>query len=156
MIEIKHGFATGTGILWINGETTMRPTKFRGKRRHDKTWAYGGIYTEKNIAVIIETFAHFEHVFPETVGQFTGCYDANRKEIYEGDIVQIHFFCERSDGEGIYEAEKTIRGKLEIKPFGLWIECNNDESGYLIHKIPSDDGIKIIGNIHDNPEMVQG
>lgn len=125
----------------------MRPIKFRGKREHDKTWMFGGIYTEHNIAVIIETYAHFETVIPETVGQFTGCYDADGKEIYEGDIVKI----------------KQVKGK-NLDSFGrenIEVVTFDSYSGFSgisrIDRVERGiDEIKIIGNIHDNPELVQG
>lgn len=125
-------------------------------------------------------------VYPETVGQFTGLLDKNGKEIYEGDIIRytdmdsfvvnpdcdpwLHFsrsyaivseeevvfedgvFC-NDEGRPIcylgWESIKDLRECLGI-PDGD--DC--DVNGTIV-----DDsllGIEIIGNIHDNPELLKG
>lgn len=125
----------------------MRPIKFRGKREHDKTWMFGGIYTEHNIVVIIETYAHFETVIPETVGQFTGCYDADGKEIYEGDIVKI----KQVKGENLDSFSSETTEVVSFNPHFGWSGI-----GRIDRITRGIDEIRIIGNIHDNPELVQG
>ena len=77
-------------------------------------------------------------VLPETVGQFTGLTDKNGKKIFEGDIIKIGnktryvFFgvcCYRHTNYGEYAVDLTVK------------DGNNCE---------------IIGNIHDNPELLKG
>ena len=79
-----------------------RKIKFRGKTKGG-TWIYGNYYYRRGVSPVIETqklylihyiieFADFNkvseyEVLPETVSQFTGMYDADNREIYEGDIV---------------------------------------------------------------------
>ena len=61
----------------------MREIKFRGLD-HEGKWHYGNLYKDE-ISAKIEGFP----VNPETVGQFTGKFDCDGFEIYEGDIVMI-------------------------------------------------------------------
>lgn len=65
----------------------MRKIKFRGKLINNEKWAEGNLNVTKQGTTIItpdETvLGRYGRVIPETVGQFTGQYDKNRKEIYE-------------------------------------------------------------------------
>lgn len=133
----------------------MRPIKFRGKA-HGR-WIYGGLVYSDNI----EPAIYFEvgnkvykridwaYVDPATVGQFTGLVDKNGREIYEGDFINY-------DGS-------TWGGVVQWHPNGYFFI--NDSYG---KKYPSCDSYRslgdmldgrplvVIGNIHDNPELMKG
>ena len=77
-------------------------------------------------------------VLPETVGQFTGLTDKNGKKIFEGDIV-------RERGGESYQGYYEIDNVLTVKIPDILV---NFEMSY-------DCEYKIIGNIYDNPELIE-
>jgi uncharacterized phage protein (TIGR01671 family) len=126
----------------------MREFKFRGKCIHSDIWCYGN-YATNGVEAEIQGYDVYREdvidwrevdVEPDTVGQFTGLKDKNGKEIYEGDIY-------KSNKGGINEVS-WISGDgcdfigFDFSPF------------HLIEGVISD--IEIIGNIHDNPELLKG
>ena len=135
---------------------TMREILFRGKRLKDGAWIEG-FYCEfaNNMSGEQEHFIQtvksdgridtLYHVAPTTVGQYTGRTDKNGKRVFEGDIIRLY------------------NGSVGVV---LW--SDNDQA-YLIFQDPvkmvilDDFGnygrpeyYEVIGNIHDNPELLEG
>lgn len=77
-------------------------------------------------------------VYPNTVGQFTGLFDKDEKEIWEHDIVN-------------WDGVKLI---VEFVDGGFCIHENYKDA--TLHDIFFErDEINVIGNIHDNPELLK-
>lgn len=115
----------------------MRKILFRGKRFNDGEWISGFLVDERRIG----NWLLCESVHPDTVGQFTGITDKNGKKIFEHDIVRfsngvfvvVFYDCRMGFGfSGLF-------GRGCVPGFGMtaW------------------EHIEIIGNIHDNPELLE-
>lgn len=132
----------------------MRKILFRGKSTGgiDK-WIEGtgvfsdGINTwisfnEPNCA-IARGLKH-KSVQPETVGQFTGLYDKNGTKIFEGDILREPYHPERDT------VVEWNDGRFRFRHIG------KDHYDYLCFSQDITNYRKIIGTIHDNPELLKG
>lgn len=126
-----------------------REIKFRGLRTNGNGWAHGMLLSHDSIGKVghsLNTYTYTE-VNPETVCQFTGLHDKNRKEIYEGDIVSIDFGIDDPD---ISQVKFTDGGFVVEADFG---DYDMTTIGWAINMA---DGVEVIGNIHENPELMEG
>ena len=126
----------------------MREILFRGKRADNGEWVYGSLITERNL------------IDDETVGQFTGLTDKNGTKIFEGDILRL---CgDGYDWNGIVVFGRTTSDEDNLEDYGYGWQLDKitkDEPVYtkiLLWVEAEADGIdcEIIGNIHDNPELL--
>ena len=135
----------------------MREIKFRGKRLDNGEWIYGdllhiaggcviyyGSQTESELIedrpnLAVELYMdEVAPVDPDTVWQFTGLYDANGKEICEGDILR-----------------EVMSGKLVEVAYKAPEFCFKDNVyGYCFLNHP--EYFEVAGNIHDNPALLGG
>lgn len=156
----------------------MREILFRGKRTDDYEWIEGSLCTTIPSDEDFYTISYFdfegyyieEKVIPETVGQYTGLTDKNGKKIFEGDIIRYSdsgeyemylesLECpEEYDGinfKNMWTINEVVYGiAINYPAFDLnrhdW-EVNGlsnlSESGCYFYEV--------IGNIHDNPELLK-
>ena len=118
-----------------------REILYRGKRVKDGKWVEGLLtkdikghiriqYNPRNFSVVVN---------PETVGQFTGMTDKNGTKIFEGDIIKW------IDSDGNNRIDKVLFSN------GGFHLCN------IYYNIEGYKGnsLEVIGNIHDNPDLLK-
>lgn len=116
----------------------MREIIFRGKDIVNGEWHYGYYVRRFDDCIIYSGVLPNDYVIvkPETVGQYTGLTDKNGKEVFEGDIARVF------DGEYI---NGVVGYSLE---YGAFVIDNTS----LLYCLPD---VKIIGNVYDNPELLE-
>ena len=143
----------------------MREILFRGKRCDNSEWVQGyyiraehhwhnhGIHKDwitLGASANGGWFAlHNKYaVKSETVGQFTGLTDKNGKKVFENDIIVI---CYETDGEEFTETKRVHYNEKKCCWYPMrWEECCEYCGHYTEVK-----SIEVIGNIHDNPELLE-
>ena len=137
----------------------MRTIKFRGKRIDNKEWVYGYLYklplpSGDACMILTQDNNHLDNslepeydlaftlwvdlfvVDPATIGQYTGLHDKNGKKIFEGDVIKC--------GMRLYVCE-FIEGGFEFRDLS--------DSKLILKAIVNTSCI--IGNIHDNLELIE-
>lgn len=128
----------------------MREILFRGKKVSDGEWIYGmtisfGTIKRKSNDLFIENSEEkWCGIKKETFGQFTGLTDKNGVKIFEGDIVK--YFSNLGLCDELYSEVKWGKNSHG------W-SLNTGYGKY--YKLPSKNLIEVIGNIHDNPELLK-
>ena len=116
----------------------MREILFRGKRVDNCEWAYG-YYTVCRVTDdhVIDGKECNHVVIPGTVGQYTGENDKNGRKIFEGDIVRVN----DKYVDAVIFSNGCFCMESQIMMFEFTYQCFDE--------------IEVIGNIHDNPELLK-
>lgn len=140
----------------------MREILFRGKNIYGGQWVEGSLLTfpsgrtkilkKKNrgkAKIFKWNDADLEFdgitVDDKTVGQYTGLTDKNGRKIFEGDIVDCW-------SEGV-----NAQGTVQQRRDGLWIIYPAWQKHIMWGLCPdeySNTTVEVIGNIYDNPELI--
>lgn len=125
--------------VWVEGDLIKNRYKWH---IHPKSNCFR---SEKELAKCM--IAH--EVIPETVGQFTGLTDKNGTKIFEGDFLK-------------YKLKERIN---DVYIYGH-VVYNQDTCEFVVSSIVEEfiisdkdffndiEDIEVIGNIHDNPELL--
>lgn len=136
----------------------MREIKFRGKCIPEfphpvAKWVYGSFVSDELILSPCKERNENRHfwymVDPATVGQFTGLRDNEGREIYEGDIVRVVHYGD--------ESIHTVKycDDMDYPAFDLWPNFDCECNGLSFCKCENETTITVIGNVHDNPSLLE-
>jgi uncharacterized phage protein (TIGR01671 family) len=146
---------------------------FRAKRTDNREWAEGYYLVQNGRGVdgnsdteihqIMES-GSTQIVRPETVGQYTGIKDINGVKIFEGDVIRHYSKFYEPDvkyNPELFESEEI--GTIQFKSgcFGF-VSLNGKSEMYGVLEDNEENSLgfedywfEVIGNIHDNPELLE-
>ena len=145
----------------------MRQIMFRGKRVEGDEWIYGDLNHINGQVFVFDrsesaplNSPDWFQVIPETIGQYTGLKDQKGVMIFEGDIIETDGSVSFSN----YDSGKGTRREVFFMPSGfcgvrldMKFDKENTSSAhnwqnYQLWNIQR--SLTVIGNIHDNPELL--
>ena len=129
----------------------MREILFRGKQCENNKWIIGYL-SSKHTITITTPCGHTDEIVicADTVGQYTGLKDKNGKRIFEWDIMK--------QKDITYQDEIQIEGEkyLVTSSSGCWFGiCKKPDCKRAIFLSELCNTGEVIGNLHDNPELLE-
>ena len=127
-----------------------REILFRGKRSDTAAWETGSLVvirggcSDEQVYIADKMTGYHTPVMPSTVGQYTGLDDVNGKMIFKGDIVVMNI-------KGCNTICKVAWAD-SVAQFQLWQTNTIPHTSTALNLGNYD--CEVIGNIHDNPELL--
>lgn len=141
----------------------MREIIFRGRNSNGE-WIYGDLVHSASAAMIMPKDVYSDSnryiVLPDTIGQFTGLHDKNGKAIYEGDILllpadtKVEAYEKGDFGDDRFVLRFAVVWAKQCHGYGL---CSPYEAKCYAPDVigmAAVDRMFVIGNIHDNHELL--
>ncbi len=150
----------------------MREVLFRAKKQDNGDWIEGYLCYGNIIKTVRKCFdwrgdyvcdsLEEYKVDKETVGQYVGVCDKNGKKIFEGDIVKV-VYIEKRDFQGVkYDSEYELIEQIVYSEKNACFMLKIDCQGIPMYRHLSNNNalvkikeLEVIGNIHDNPELLE-
>lgn len=148
----------------------MREILFRGKRIDNGEWVEGYYMPRPNLPkgeihyIVSIGDTKWHEVDPSTICQYTGLTDKNGRKIWENDIVNVRHekYLDEPDAKFYmfpktkeYERKYAVEFVNTGSNYGY--RCRNRSIHFLITKNTIyNHKIEVIGNIFDNPELMEG
>lgn len=150
----------------------MRKILFRGKTKDTLEWVEGSLMIEKPPLQCFTTdkpeantyyigssgFADWNMTRPwevkmveeDSIGEYIGLQDVNKKNIFEGDIYIVPGGGGKIKYLVSFENGAFVGGREEYSPLG-W---STEEDSYELEEEDFASEVEVIGNIFDNPELL--
>lgn len=135
----------------------MREILFRGFDNNFNVWRYGSLvsYIGGQCAIVANDDRYsggilVNEVIAETVGQYTGIDDKNGKKIFEGDILNLKYPRDKR-----YKVVAKVVNGQEISAMVLKFDNDFTTEEFPLYKISAENNLEVIGDVHDNPELVE-
>ena len=129
---------------------------FRGQRKSDKKWIFGNMVKTDNAVYIIQNYVpeselgEYE-VYPDSVGQSVNLTAEDEKKIFTKDIIELTVF----DKDGL-DAQHIC--EVVFDQCGVYF-INGNKGEYFSFEdmqfMDTESDIRIIGNMIDNPELME-
>ena len=125
----------------------MREIKFRAWDNEENRFFPIGklIWGTKGLEAFREDGWNIDKIYSCVIEQYIGLHDKNGKEIYEGDIVLTD-----------WDSKTAVKWEVQSKH-----ECwGHGEYGYEVnsgfsYSTYEENDIEVVGNIHENPELLK-
>lgn len=139
---------------------------FRGKRKDSGEWVFGYyvVMAGKDYIYVIEDAKHYE-IISETLGQWSQLTDKYGTKIFEGDIYKTQPYRNRPYSKTTKTKQhiglvEYLTYKWNTPPYnqtynGVWRVKIKDYDGYNYSDWSEFYQGEVIGNIHDNPELLE-